>query len=162
MEFNKAPGIFEVIFTHTGMSMFDDATGILNIGNAFQVFAAVAQLLQYATEKMRIKALYFTAKEPSRIKLYKALTKYFASKLGWKVSTDPQFMPYKSKEAQFLVYKPGFSITEQGGVGLVVPGVNMPAGMHKDEIRRQAVKFGNRVSATGVPPITDPSGKLPR
>jgi hypothetical protein len=311
-EFKKTPGIFKVIFSHTGVSMFDDATGILNTGNAFQVFAAVAQLLQHATEKMRIKALYFTAKEPSRIKLYKALTKYFATKLGWKFTTDPQFIPYKSKEAQFLVYKPGFSITEhvhlqevfnvklarrdwevveqgknysifkfhvedtpydldfmelrgrpgiydvvfgqadstdpisitgvgqaskvfaavaqlvqkaiqhhhaQGiaftavepsrkklydalsklfaqkmgwqvvtdpklmpphgekekpylimdptmqeaaGVGLVVPGVNMPAGMHKDEIRRQAAKFGNLVSATGVPPIADTSGKIPK
>ena len=112
IEYKRTPGIFEVIFSRTGMSMDDDATGILNTGNSFQVFAAVAQLLQYATEKMRIKALYFTAKEPSRIKLYKALTAYFATKLGWKFTTDPQFIPYKSKEAQFLVYKPGFSITE--------------------------------------------------
>lgn len=161
-EFKKTPGIFEAIFSHAGMAPWDDATGILNTGNAFQVFSAVAQLLEHSIKVMRIKAIYFTAAEPSRVKLYRSLTKYFAAKLNWKVTQDPQWMPVSSTEAQFLVYKPGFSLTEQGGVGLVVPGVNMPAGMHKDEIRRQAIKFGNRVSATGVPPITDPSGKLPR
>jgi hypothetical protein len=121
IEYKRTPGIFEVIISHTGMSMDDDATGILNTGNAFQWVAAVAQLLQYATEKMRIKALYFTAKEPSRIKLYKRITPLLTTKLGWKYTTDPQLIPYKSHNAQWLVYKPGFSITEAGGVGLVVP-----------------------------------------
>jgi hypothetical protein len=157
--FKKHPGIFEAVFYHADSR---DDIGIIGTGNAFQVFSTVAQLLQYAIKEMRIKAIYFTAEEPSRVKLYRSLCKYFAAKLNWKVTQDPQWMPTSTDETQFLVYKPGFSLSEQGGVGLVVPGVNMPAGMHKDEIRRQAVKFGNRVSATGVPPITDPSGKLPR
>lgn len=311
-EIRKSPGIFEVIFSHVGVPA-DTGTQILGTGQAQKVFAAVAQLIEYAVQQLRVRALYFTASEPSRIKLYKALTKHFASKLGWKVSTDPQFMPYQSQGAPFLVYKPGFSITEHvhlqevfdykldkqdwqvveryhnyckyvfrvegepyemevmqmrdrpqvwdvvfghmrednpigithtgsaskvfsavaqllsmainyhnmkgiyftarepsrkklydalaksfaqkmgwqlitdpslmpqqpglkekayliqasdiqecAGVGLVVPGVNMPAGMHKDEIRRQAAKFGNSVSANGVPPIADTSGKLPK
>jgi ParB-like nuclease domain/Protein of unknown function (DUF5661) len=49
---------------------------------------------------------------------------------------------------------------EAAGVGLVVPGVNMPAGMHPDEIRRQAKKFGNRVSKNGVPPQANPDGTI--
>jgi len=50
-------------------------------------------------------------------------------------------------------------VAEAGGSGLVVPGVNMPAGIHPDEIRRQAKKFGNKVSKNGVPPIARTDGK---
>jgi hypothetical protein len=49
-------------------------------------------------------------------------------------------------------------IGESAGVGLVVPGVNMPAGMHPDEIRRQARKFGNRVTKDGIPPVASTDG----
>lgn len=49
-------------------------------------------------------------------------------------------------------------IGESAGVGLVVPGVNMPAGMHPDEIRRQSRKFGNRVTNDGVPPVASTDG----
>lgn len=51
------------------------------------------------------------------------------------------------------------SVEEQGGVGLVVPGVNMPVGQHPDEIRRQARKFGFDVTARGVPPLSRTDGK---
>lgn len=37
--------------------------------------------------------------------------------------------------------------------GLVVPGVNMPSYMHKDEIKRQAAKMGFDVDENGVPPV---------
>jgi hypothetical protein len=49
-------------------------------------------------------------------------------------------------------------LTETAGVGLVVPGVNMPKGMHPDEIKRQAAKFGNLVSKDGVPPTAKTNG----
>ena len=49
-------------------------------------------------------------------------------------------------------------IIESAGVGLVVPGVNMPKGMHPDEIKRQAAKFGNRVDDNGRPPIASTNG----
>lgn len=49
-------------------------------------------------------------------------------------------------------------IIETAGVGRVVPGVNMPAGMHPDEISRQAAKFGNRVDRDGRPPVASTNG----
>jgi hypothetical protein len=49
-------------------------------------------------------------------------------------------------------------ILETAGVGLVVPGVNMPKGMHPDEIKRQAAKFGNDVDAQGRPPVAKTNG----
>ena len=49
-------------------------------------------------------------------------------------------------------------IGEAAGVGLVVPGVNMPAGMHQDEIRRQARKFKFDVDKNGRPPVAKTNG----
>lgn len=49
-------------------------------------------------------------------------------------------------------------LIETAGVGLVVPGVNMPKGMHPDEIKRQAAKFGNVVTKDGIPPTTRTDG----
>jgi hypothetical protein len=71
--------------------------------------------------------------------------------VGAKVAT------YRS---DFLIYKPYTELTEAGGVGLVVPGVNMPAGIHTDEIKRQARKWGFKVSKHGVPPIARTDGKI--
>ena len=42
----------------------------------------------------------------------------------------------------------------------MVPGVNMPAGIHPDEIKRQARKWGFKVSKQGVPPIVRSDDKL--
>lgn len=50
-------------------------------------------------------------------------------------------------------------IIETAGVGRVVPGVNMPKGIHPDEITRQAARFGNRVDRDGRPPITSTNGR---
>jgi hypothetical protein len=49
-------------------------------------------------------------------------------------------------------------VIETAGVGRVVPGVNMPKGMHPDEITRQAAKFGNKVDRDGRPPIASTNG----
>ena len=51
-------------------------------------------------------------------------------------------------------------IKEISGVGKIVPGINTPPGIHKDEIKRQAKKFGNNVTKDGVPPIINPNGKF--
>lgn len=50
-------------------------------------------------------------------------------------------------------------IIEAAGVGRVVPGVNMPKGMHTDEITWQAAKFGNLVDQDGRPPIARTDGR---
>ena len=45
-------------------------------------------------------------------------------------------------------------ITESGGVGKVVPGVNTTVDVGPDEIKKQAKKFGNNVDKNGVPKNT--------
>ena len=47
-------------------------------------------------------------------------------------------------------YKSAF-ITEAGGVGKVVPGINTTVDVGPNEIKKQAAKFGNAVDKDGVP-----------
>ena len=95
----------------------------------------------------------FTGSPGSRNRLYFSISKT----LGELTNSRYYFDSYLN---DFVVYKQNSTLQEQGGVGLVVPGVNMPAGQHPDEIRRQAKKFGFRVSAQGVPPLIKTSGKI--
>ena len=152
------PGVYDVVFGHRDST---DPIGITGTGGASRVFAAVAQLLTWAIKKMNIQGIYFTAAEPSRKKLYAALSREFARKLGWQLTVDASKMPYApgAREQGYFVHMP--SVQEAAGVGLVVPGVNQPAGIHKDEIRRQAAKLGFDVTAQGVPPTARTNGKIP-
>ena len=72
------------------------------------------------------------------------------------------WIPFHENQVKSAISNVTFSqskniMKETGGVGLVVPGVNM-TGIHKNEISRQAKKFGNKVSATGVPPVANTDG----
>jgi len=155
MTIPKAPGIYDVVFASVDA---DDPTGITGSGQPFKVFSAVKQMIDHARSQQtaqHIRGLFFTAKGASRQKLYAALAPKLAQAYGWKYTTDPQKMPYEPNpkfEKGWLIWDPKY-LDETAGVGLVVPGVNMPAGMHKNEIQRQAKKFGFRVSPTGVPPL---------
>lgn len=51
-------------------------------------------------------------------------------------------------------------MTETGGVGRVVPGVNTTADVGPNEIQKQAKKWGFKVSKDGLPPKAKPNGKL--
>lgn len=46
------------------------------------------------------------------------------------------------------------SVTETGGVGKVVPGINTTVDVGPNEIKKQAAKFGNKVSKDGLPKKT--------
>lgn len=151
--------IYDVVFISKKSA---DPIDIIGAGNAFKVFSAVKQLLDYARSvqtKVKISGFFFTAKEPSRQKLYTQLAPRLAQAYDWEYTGDPRKFPYKPNpkfEQGYLVYDPQ-EIQETAGVGLVVPGVNMPVGMHRDEIQRQARKLGFRVNKNGVPPLIYPA-----
>lgn len=154
-EWKKNTGIYDVVFASIEA---DDPTGITGSGQAFKVFSAVKQLIDQARLRLTTRpmtGLVFTAKGASRQKLYTKLAPLLAQEYGWKFTNDPKMMPYNPNpefKKGYLIYDPK-ALKEAAGVGLVVPGVNMPAGMHRNEIQRQAKKFGFKVSAQGVPPL---------
>ena len=51
-------------------------------------------------------------------------------------------------------------ITEAGGVGKIVKGVNTTPDVHPGEIKRQAAKFGMQVDDESRPPIANPDGTV--
>jgi len=58
----------------------DKGTGITGEGNAIQVFGAVAKCLNIFIKKYKPREFWFTAKEPSRKKLYHRMAKMLIKK----------------------------------------------------------------------------------
>jgi hypothetical protein len=134
---------------------------IFRVGHATHVTSAwgaqsvkllvkVVQVIRGFLEKHEWDYVTFVGESGSRNKLYAALAHRLAEQTHAHVIQQGD---------AFLVHK--FNLAEDAaGVGLVVPGVNMPAGQHPDEIRRQARKFGFKTSAQGVPPVSRTDGKF--
>ena len=53
-------------------------------------------------------------------------------------------------------------ITETGGTGRVVKGVNTTPDVGPNEITKQAAKFKMRTDRDGRPPVARSDGKVPR
>lgn len=45
-------------------------------------------------------------------------------------------------------------------LGTIVPGINTTCDVDTDETPKQAIKFGNKVSKGGIPPIIRTDGRL--
>jgi len=66
----------------------DNGVGILDTGNAFEVLGIVTNGLVEYIEKNNIQGIVFTAEEPSRIRLYKTLSREIGARLGWTYTTE--------------------------------------------------------------------------
>jgi len=53
-------------------------------------------------------------------------------------------------------------VSEAGGAGRVVQGVNTTPDVGVDEIPRQAAKFKIKVTRDGYPPVARSDGKIPK
>jgi hypothetical protein len=126
-----------------------DITGELGT-QASKLFAQVVSVIKGFLQTHVWDYVLFTGEEGSRDRLYQALSQRLADQVG------AQYVQYRS---DFVIYKSHMQ-EHAAGVGQVVPGVNMPAGIHPDEIRRQARKWGFKVSKHGVPPIVRTDGKM--
>lgn len=115
------------------------------------LLSKVVRLIKGFLENQEWHAIMFTGKGASRHKLYDAMSRRLAYSLGAQVQV---------RGDDFVVHKLHQLQEDAAGVGLVVPGVNMPTGIHPDEIRRQARKWGFKVTAQGVPPTARTDGKI--
>ena len=57
-------------------------------GNSFQIFATIFKMIQEFLKTKKPKGIYFSAKESSRIKLYKMFIKKYSSKIGYKQTDE--------------------------------------------------------------------------
>ena len=65
-----------------------DETGIQGTGSQFTVFSTVADFLMDAVDKCQIDCVAFSAKEPSRVRLYTVFARKLEKDLGWKCLID--------------------------------------------------------------------------
>lgn len=61
--------------------------GITNTGNALQVFATIKAMVSEFIKLNNPEAILFTAKEPSRVKLYDRMAKLFVA-IGFRLDVD--------------------------------------------------------------------------
>lgn len=104
-------GLFEVSF-----ALVKDGKWSMDIektGSAFLVFSGVAAALRdWKDHTPSAMAIYFTAKEPTRARLYRKMSETMAKELGWE--SDPTLARlmsggWESDYQPFIVVKPGSS-----------------------------------------------------
>lgn len=106
------PDLFEVSFVR-----LDGANGgsmeITGTGREFAVFSGMAESIRdFVRRTPSCSALYFTAKEPSRVRTYKIMARRMASELGWKEQPQLARMLAGGWESEddpvpFMVVRPG-------------------------------------------------------
>ena len=79
----RKEGDWEIIF-----GTEDGKTGMTGKGDAVQIFAAVSKCLDMFIKKFTPVEFYFTAKEPSRKKLYKRITKIIVKKYPYDLEIE--------------------------------------------------------------------------
>lgn len=86
--------------------------GITKTGKSFEIFAAVAAILyRFQKSKPSVSGFYFSAEEPSRQKLYSALSNKMAQSLGWRNDRDlvAKYFGKNSSRSMFLITTPKLS-----------------------------------------------------
>ena len=92
-----------------------EITGKMGMKDSIKVFSIVANSIIDLIKKDNLNSVTFTAKEPSRQKLYEAMIQKFQKELGWE-SYDLDFNTPEGVEAAFVVYDPKFFINEETAV----------------------------------------------
>jgi hypothetical protein len=81
---DKYRGTWEILFVS------DVGISITGTGNAIQVFAAIAKCLNIFLKKYKPMVFWFSAKEPSRKKLYLKMSKLITKKYSYKFKTESE------------------------------------------------------------------------
>ena len=125
--------------------------GITGTGNAAEVFGIVINGVTDRAKKKNIEALVFTAKEPSRIKLYNSMAEVVANKLGWGAYY---------KDGVYILAKKSKSIGSTTGVGSLKPvkdvlnvvDINSPINQSKAKFSKSiSLRFNEIIEAnTGM------------
>ena len=92
-----------------------EITGKMGTKDSIKVFSIVANSIIDLIKKDNLNSVTFTAKEPSRQKLYEAMVQKFQKELGWE-SYDLDFNTPEGVDAAFVVYDPKFFINEETAV----------------------------------------------
>ena len=143
----------------TKESLYDILVGEDKMDALDESFEKLSRKFQVAKNKKAYKSAADTLHEVLKRK-YEENEGNWRHALGWYVSKIASgFNGVKTRvlEDYYLEnYESAFieSVTETGGVGRVVPGVNTSVDVGPNEIKKQAAKFGNTVDKDGLPKKT--------
>jgi len=132
-------GYTDIMFSSKNHGM--DITGA---GASFQIFATVADICRDFLTRHKPEGIRFSAKEPSRAKLYGRLASLLAKEMGWKSNSQ------QTSSGTMFYVEPYKDLKEEGKI---IPNVNTTVDVQPGETQRQAAKFGNTLDAKSRPPL---------
>lgn len=115
-------GIFEISFVKLYADRSDGTMEITGTGREFAVFSGMAEATRdFVSRTPGCLALYFTAKEQSRIRTYRTMARRMAGELGWELNPSLAAMHAGDDELTgfmpFMLVKPGMA--EQVGKNIL-------------------------------------------
>jgi|688.fasta_scaffold03493_26 hypothetical protein len=149
----------------------NNSQAVTGEGDAQRIFATVLHAIQQFIKKKKPASLFFSAvKEDdptgSRTKLYDRLVQRFATGLGYTVQKreEPGSNSYKLKRIE----NTNKGVAE-GASGYIPSNAEkndprfktaLTVDIKPDTMKKDAKKFGNKISRAGIPPTLKPSGKF--
>lgn len=129
---------------------------ISGAGDQFKIFATVYDIIKDYISSNRVEWLSFSAKEPSRVRLYKKFAEGLSKKFDMRLKIEHDFDG--STEFNLIGDLVESSLSSEGSQninedGLIIPNVNTTVDVQPGETHRQAAKFGNHLDAKGRPPL---------
>lgn len=116
-------------------------------GDQFKIFSTVGKIVEDFLRSNKTEVLIFSAKEPSRVKLYYRFAKMISREFNFDI--DVEEGPRWGTEF-ILSSKKSNRVNEEG---VIVPNVNTTVDVKPGETQRQAAKFGNHLDSRGRPPL---------
>lgn len=133
--------------TDLTFSSQNHSEGISGQGDQFKIFSTVGSIVEDFLRKNHIEVLVFSAKEPSRAKLYHRFAKMIASEFDFDIRVKDGT---RWGTEYVLSSNRSDRINEEG---VIVPNVNTTVDVKPGETQRQAAKFGNQLDDQGRPPL---------
>ena len=144
----------------------NNSQSVTGEGDAQRVFATVLTAIGQFIKKKKPDTLFFTAvkeEDPtgSRAKLYDRLVQRYATGLGYNLSK----VDYPQQVGYQLIRKEQ-KVTEASGYIPSEKEKNDPrfktaltVDVHPNTMKKDAKKFGNKITRAGIPPTLNPNGK---
>lgn len=144
---------FEVYFSiHPGrtdltFSSEEHGEGISGQGDQFKIFSTVGKIVEDFLRQNKTEVLIFSAKEPSRVRLYHRFAKMISREFDFEI----EIKEGTRWGTEFILYSNHSDRINEEGV--IVPNVNTTIDVKPGETQRQAAKFGNHLDGQGRPPL---------
>jgi len=139
-------------------------------GDAQRVFATVLNAIQQFIKKVHPWRIIFSAKQevepgkynPSRSKLYTTMVRRYANALGY-----DEYYEDQGDQVVYELTRKKESVAEASGYIPSEKEKNDPrfktaltVDVHPNTMKKDAKKFGNKITRAGIPPTANPNGKF--